>query len=483
VKCGRFRHLRPPMRESALMERFRFGRFELDLEAQELRRAGQPVKLQTRPFRILALLVSRAGTVVTREEIRDHVWGSDTWVDFDHNVSFCVHQIRLALQDRAARPTFVETLPRRGYRFVAPVETSASRVGRPTSFTSARPQRRLPAVAAVAILGFLTLGIVFERDRPRLPAPLPPSPAQEAYRRGEYLRLSGEPRLTQAADALQSAVGLDPDDAAARVALAETYVALADLGLRPSSSTLALAEAQAREALRRDASLARAHVVLGTARLAAAWDWQGARASLERAVALDPRLVSAHTAWAAYLSARGDQEGALRAIRRAEALDPVCPTLRGEAGWYLYCARRFADAASEWQKAVALEPWQAGGHERLVRAYRHAARLADAEEEARRTMRLVGAGRDVERVDLALFSKGTARWLETSPAAGPDALERRAALYASVGDRERALSALETACTGRSRYLLRYLAVDPDFDALARDARYRALLRRVGLEG
>jgi tetratricopeptide (TPR) repeat protein len=404
-------------------------------------------------------------------------------VDFDHNVSFCVHQIRLALQDRAARPAFVETLPRRGYRFVARVETSGCPVDHPTSAARSHPHRRLPAAAAVAILAFVTLGIVLEREPSRLPAPPPPSPAEEAYRRGEYLRLSGEARLTQAADALESAVGLDPDHAGARVALAETYVEIANLGLRPSFETLGLAEVQAREALRRDASLARAHVVLGTARLAGAWDWEGARASLERAVALDPRLVPAHTAWAAYLSSRGDQQGALRAIRRAEALDPVCPTLRGEAGWYLYCARRFADAASEWQKAVALEPWQAGGHERLVRAYRHAARLADAEEEARRTMRLVGVGRDVERVDLALFSKGTARWLETSPAPGPDALERRAALYASVGDCERALDALETACKERSRYLLRYLAVDPDFETLAGDERYQALLRRVGLEG
>jgi tetratricopeptide (TPR) repeat protein len=140
-------------------------------------------------------------------------------------------------------------------------------------------------------------------------------------------------------------------------------------------------------------------------------------------------------------------------------------------------------ASSEWQKAAAIEPGQAGIHERLARAYRHAARLDEAEEEARRTMRLAGVTRDVGCVDLALFTRGTARWLETAAAPGPDARERRAALYASVGDRDRALAALEAACNERSRFLLRHLGVDPDLDALAGDERYQALLKRVGLSG
>jgi len=193
-------------------------------------------------------------------------------------------------------------------------------------------------------------------------------------------------------------------------------------------------------------------------------------------------LVPAHTAWAAYLSASGDHEAAITAIRRAQALDPVCPLVRGDAGWYYYCARRFADAATEWRKAVAIDPDQAGGHERLVRAYRHAARIDEALEEARETMRLAGVA-DVQRVDLRGFLKGTARWLETSPAPGPDALERRAALYASVGERELAMKTLETACDRRARFLLRYLAADPDFDVLKSDPRYQKLLRRVGLSG
>ncbi len=465
------------------MEGFRFGRFELDMEAQELRRSGLRVKLQARPFRILALLVSRAGTVVTRAEIREHVWGADTWVDFDHNVSFCVHQIRLALNDRASTPVYVETVPRRGYRFLGSV---APRLPAPPAEATPAPllrRDRARAAAAAAVLALLTLGMAVARERADIPSARPPSPAEQAFLRGAYLRQSGPARLAAAREALETAVRLDRGHKDARVALAEVYVEIADLGLQPSRETLALAERQARLVLDDDPSRARAHVVLGTARLAGAWDWEGARESLVRALDLDPRLVAAHTAWAAYLSARGDQEGAVGAIRRAEALDPVCPTLRGDAGWYLYCARRFSDAASEWQKAVAIEPGEAGVHERLVRAYRHAARMTEAEEAARRTMRLAGVTPEIGRVDLALFTRGTARWLETSAAPGPDALERRAALYASVGERERALKALEAACDERSRFLLRHLGADPDFDALAGEPRYRALLKRVGLVG
>jgi DNA-binding winged helix-turn-helix (wHTH) protein/sugar lactone lactonase YvrE len=100
----------------------RFGIFEVDLRNCELRKGGVLVKLQQQPFRVLALLVSRPGDVVTREELRDQIWGGDTFVDFDQGMNFCIKQIRVALGDQADTPRYVETLPRRGYRFIAPLE-------------------------------------------------------------------------------------------------------------------------------------------------------------------------------------------------------------------------------------------------------------------------------------------------------------------------------------------------------------------------
>jgi TolB-like protein len=104
----------------------RFDSFELDTGCGELRRHGDRIKLPPQPFRILDLLVRRSGEVVTRAEIREHIWCDDTFVDFEQGLNFCIRQIREALGDTAVAPRFIETLPRRGYRFLLPVETSAS---------------------------------------------------------------------------------------------------------------------------------------------------------------------------------------------------------------------------------------------------------------------------------------------------------------------------------------------------------------------
>jgi DNA-binding winged helix-turn-helix (wHTH) protein len=97
------------------------GAFELDLEAAELRRAGRLVALTGQPLRVLIRLVECAGDVVTREQLRQEIWGEETHVDFDAGLSTCINQIRTALGDRASSPRFVETVPRRGYRLIAPV--------------------------------------------------------------------------------------------------------------------------------------------------------------------------------------------------------------------------------------------------------------------------------------------------------------------------------------------------------------------------
>jgi|SRR5271165_1078272 len=100
----------------------RFGVFELDLSAGELRKNGVRLRLQGQPFQVLALLLERAGGVVTREELRQSLWPSDTFVDFDHSLNTAINKVREALGDSASSPRYVETLARRGYRFIGQVQ-------------------------------------------------------------------------------------------------------------------------------------------------------------------------------------------------------------------------------------------------------------------------------------------------------------------------------------------------------------------------
>jgi cholera toxin transcriptional activator len=108
----------------------RFGVFELDLSAGELRKNGVKLRLQEQPFQVLAMLLERAGEVVTREELRQKLWPSDTFVDFDHSLNTAVNKVREVIGDSASSPRYVETLARRGYRFMAPVQREVERESR-----------------------------------------------------------------------------------------------------------------------------------------------------------------------------------------------------------------------------------------------------------------------------------------------------------------------------------------------------------------
>ena len=99
-----------------------FRKFEVDLRAGELRREGSRVRLQEQPFLLLTVLLESAGEVVTREELRKRLWSADTFVDFDHRLAVAVSKLRDALRDSAEEPKFVETVGRRGYRFLGQLE-------------------------------------------------------------------------------------------------------------------------------------------------------------------------------------------------------------------------------------------------------------------------------------------------------------------------------------------------------------------------
>src|SRR5215471_1932714 len=107
----------------------RFSDFEVDVRLRELKKAGARVRLQDQPFQILAMLLARPGEVVTRDEIRDRLWPNGTFVDFEHSVNAAIKRLRAALGDTAENPRFVETLHRRGYRFMGVIDQALAPAG------------------------------------------------------------------------------------------------------------------------------------------------------------------------------------------------------------------------------------------------------------------------------------------------------------------------------------------------------------------
>jgi DNA-binding winged helix-turn-helix (wHTH) protein/TolB-like protein len=145
------------------MGRFRFGIFEFDAATKELRRDGALVRLQTQPAQALACLLARAGEVVSREELRQAVWGSETFVDFDRGLNFCIGQVRAALDDDSVTPRYVRTIPKRGYQFIAPVEAlgkeaDAGSQEAETIFAKSKFSRVTALVCAGTVLATSALG-------------------------------------------------------------------------------------------------------------------------------------------------------------------------------------------------------------------------------------------------------------------------------------------------------------------------------------
>jgi len=151
---------------------FRFGLFEADVHAGELRRDGARVSLQDQPFQLLIALLERPGELVWREHLRQQVWPQDTYVEFDHALNTAVKKIRIALGDCASSPQYVETIPKRGYRFLAPVEVIDDSSLKCKEFSkTVRPRQGLKAnPATIVLLVIVLLSLVLLGTRWRIAA-------------------------------------------------------------------------------------------------------------------------------------------------------------------------------------------------------------------------------------------------------------------------------------------------------------------------
>lgn len=501
--------------------RLLFDRFELVPETGELFRDGERVPLQHQPGQLLALLAGRAGEAVSREEIRDEIWGRETFVDHDQSINYCVRQIRQALGDDPAAPRYVETVPRHGYRFVAPVEERLGSMVEPAALTPApepaggsapdsgppvpkRSRRAVLAGGAAALL-LVTLAAVWlaagagERGEEDVEAaaaePVGEPPTQVVIPEEAHFRfLEARYRLdratpeehvdaaTEAIELLEAVIAEVPRYAEAHAVLADAWMLRFDL---PRHEAMERAGAAARRALAIDPGLPLAHTVLAATLLFHRLDWAGAEEHLDRALELDPQSPDAVFLSAILSSTLGRHEQAIATARRAATLEPgQLPGL--SIAWFYYFAGRFEQAIVEAERVLALSPEDAPSHQVLVLAHlaRGDERSADAEID-RYHGRLYGVPEDQDP-GMPGARELYAGWWQNRHLEPPGEVSPMVhATYAVVaGEPEGAIDNLLEACRDRlATWDLPFVAVDPRWDPLRDRERFGEVIECVGVPG
>jgi len=328
----------------------RFGPFEYDAPQAELRRDGRVVRLQDLPLRILDLLLERPGELVTRQELRDRLWPAGAVQDFDNSLNAAVSKLRDALGDRAADARYVETVPRRGYRFVGRLEEPSP---------PASPRARRPWAVLVGVL--VVTGVMAILVPPSIDREVPVSPARASILEGRML-LERRTRVAvvRAESSFVRATELDPESADAWAGLARTLTRAGIEDFARPHDVFPRARRAARRARGADPTHFAANFALAEIAFAYDWDAEAAAEELDRALrhattSADSARVA--TARALLHSSRARHTEAVAAIRRARAIAPVSMTVRAAHGWVLFMAERHDEAVEVLREALVLDPY------------------------------------------------------------------------------------------------------------------------------
>ncbi|MGA7412003.1 MAG: winged helix-turn-helix domain-containing protein, partial [Bryobacteraceae bacterium] len=300
----------------------RFDSFEVSFELRELRKNGVRVPLQHKPFRILELLLKQPGALVTRTELAKDLWPHLPF-SFERSLNTAVNALRQVLDDSPRESRYIETRSGLGYRFIGEVEVAGE-----------------PLVSRAAAYVRAVSG-----------------DAHQDCLKGRYFldKMIGD-SLQRAIGCFQSALEQDAECAPAWAGLGDAYSRLALTGTVAAADVCHKARESAREAVNADATLAAAHVSLGSVRMVFDGDWKGAEKDLTQAIGLDENLADAHRARALLLSATGIHEGALEEARRAQALEPLSLPIGLESARILYVSRDYHGAVKECWNLLSLEP-------------------------------------------------------------------------------------------------------------------------------
>jgi DNA-binding winged helix-turn-helix (wHTH) protein/Flp pilus assembly protein TadD len=325
---------------SGVSSRYRFGSFELDASTGELRKDGRRLRLPGRAFRALALLLENAGDVVTREELKRRIWPTAVHVEFEHGLNNAIHRIREALGDARGA---VETLPRRGYRFVGEVERIA-----PEEAPSGGRSHALAAVALLVLLGLVLWGSARDTVDPR---------ARDALLRGSYFLAQKTPESARkSVESFERAVALAPGLASAHAGRARAYHFLAALGaIGRDVARRETAESAAR-ALELDPSCGPALAILAESRFRFSDRRDGVESLFRRALELEPEAAETRQWYGNFLAIEGRIEEALREMERARSLDPLSLHINSDLGALLYQAGEREKAMAQFESTLDLDP-------------------------------------------------------------------------------------------------------------------------------
>ena len=496
---------------------YRFGVYEVDLPHRELRKHGTRVKIQGKPFQVLAILLERPGEIVTREELRERLWPADTFVEFDDGLNAAVKKLRATLNDSAGRPHYIETVPKSGYRFVAPltivagdepaadIPVATARAPVAALFQEVltrRPSRRTwialtvscGLAAALAVSLFTVQHKTVEAHRAEA--------VQEIRQGRELWRRRTAASLTQAIDHYNRAVELDQTNAAAYSGLADAYIVLPFLSTIQQDVAYPKAKAAAERAVTLDPSLAKAHTSLADVKLYVDWDFAGAEREFQRALSLDSNYATAHQWYAEFLSLMGRHDQAIKEVLRAEQLEPLSIIVYHQAGQVYQNARQYDNAIQQYNRALEIDPAFYPSCERLSDALLHKGMYREHIETQLEFHRrhavnfYVPGGNAITRIEAMEqgFASGGKKgyWrarLEYERAMNASngqsetdetSMYQQALDYAQNGDADDAMLWLNRLLAIHGNQLLG-INVDPDFDPLRSDPRFAQLTRRIGL--
>lgn len=467
---------------------FEFGPFRFEPGEGRLLRDGRPVSLPRQESEVLLALVERSGSLVAKQELIERAW-PDRFVE-ENSLAKCICALRKTLGDRHARPLYIETVPRRGYRFLPDVIKIASSESRPITIqvtVEVTLDGREPFADKEEIARKVTAALRGDRERRELRRRATRDPhAFRLYREARcYVMRYTSDSWQKSARCYEQAIAQDPSYALAYSDLAISSV-LASVYYTSSPEVKERARFAAERALAVDPGLPEAHLAMAGVRCYLDWDWDGAESCFHQALALDPEQAWSHDYYGFFLTLRRRFREALPILERAVDLNPARLLVKGDLGLYHHFSGAVEESIDHQRKALDLDPFCALSRVELARTLERGGRPDESLEELRKTLplddapwirvwlarsyALTGQREDALRVLLPL--RHAARRGLASPVFP-------ALVHAALGDREEALTLLDEARAQGSPWMA-FLGVEPGFDSLRDERRFANLSRRIG---